>query len=191
MGNTSDASGALDFNNDATNGGSGPVADFQALSDRIEKIGGLLKLTATERLNLTPGQTKAGWLIAETDTGRFYLRTPDQPLGMLLHIPDTGEIALQLSAGWSGSATLRVRDNYASLNGRISSSADATASPFAQGIPERGRPVSERVTFAFEGGSEARHTPIIQPGGGFVLFGKSGAVNDLRLATIPPWPVSA
>jgi len=49
-------------------------ADLQAIADRIEDIGGLLRGTAADRLDLTSSQVKNGWLFYETDTGIGYVR---------------------------------------------------------------------------------------------------------------------
>ncbi|WP_323986191.1 hypothetical protein [Microbacterium plantarum] len=72
---------------------------MQRIADRVEQIGGVLRVTSTERQQLTAGQTKVGWLISETDTGLVYLRTADRPQGLLI-IEDTGWIDLTLANGW-------------------------------------------------------------------------------------------
>ncbi|WP_323985879.1 hypothetical protein [Microbacterium plantarum] len=98
MGNTKSANGSLTMNDDATNDG-GPVADFQAIADRVEQIGGVLKLPSAEREQLVASSTKVGWLLVETDTSRIFLRTPDRPQGLLI-IEDTGWIDLTLASNW-------------------------------------------------------------------------------------------
>lgn len=68
MGHIVNADGTLTIQSTPTQ----TVADMQAIADRAETIGGLLKGTAADRGNLTPGQAKEGWLFSETDTGRVY-----------------------------------------------------------------------------------------------------------------------
>lgn len=70
MGHTTNADGSLT----ATRTPTQTVADFQAGYDRIEEIGGLLKGTRDERLALTSGESQPGWIFAETDTGKVYVR---------------------------------------------------------------------------------------------------------------------
>lgn len=59
------------------------VADMQAIADRVEEAGGVLKLTSAQRTALTSGQVKLGWIISETDTQSLYLVQPGYPQGRL------------------------------------------------------------------------------------------------------------
>jgi hypothetical protein len=61
------------------------VTDMQALADRIEEAGGVLKLSSAERTSLTSGQVKQGWIISETDTQSLYLVQPGYPQGRLFY----------------------------------------------------------------------------------------------------------
>jgi hypothetical protein len=70
MGHIRNADGSLRFQATPNQ----TVADLQALADRIEAVGGFLRGSAASREELTSGQAKDGWLFAETDTGRLYLR---------------------------------------------------------------------------------------------------------------------
>lgn len=72
MGNTKNADGSLVISATPT----GTRADMQAIADRAEEIGGLLKLTSTQRAQLTSSQTQLGWVVSETDTGILWLRRP-------------------------------------------------------------------------------------------------------------------
>lgn len=60
------------------------VADFQGAVDYAEAVGGLLKVTASQRGQLTSAQTKPGWLISELDTGDLYRVTAAAPQGELI-----------------------------------------------------------------------------------------------------------
>jgi len=70
MGNTKAANGALTASPTPTQ----TVADLQAGYDRIEEIGGLLKGTSGQRNALTSSQVSEGWIFAESDTGRLFVR---------------------------------------------------------------------------------------------------------------------
>jgi hypothetical protein len=80
MGHIANADGSLTFTPTPTQ----TVADLQALADRIERVGGILRVTSTEREQLTQQQTHVGMLIAETDTGRLYQVGPEYPQGFLI-----------------------------------------------------------------------------------------------------------
>lgn len=58
--------------------------DHQASADYAERIGGLLKVTAQQRGQLTSSQTKPGWIISELDTGDLYRVTASAPQGVLI-----------------------------------------------------------------------------------------------------------
>lgn len=70
MGHIQDADGTLTIQATPTQ----TVADLQAVADRVEEIGGLLRDPQAERLLLTNSQVKDGWLFFETDTGIGYAR---------------------------------------------------------------------------------------------------------------------
>lgn len=84
------------------------VKDLQDAVDWAEKIGGLLKITSSQRALLTSGQTSLGWLIIETDTGRIYQVTASAPQGELIggaRIPGV-LIGVPTSTTWTYSLTI-------------------------------------------------------------------------------------
>jgi hypothetical protein len=80
MSYTEGADGSLTIGDDA----SSPAADLQKIADLAMKMAGGLKLTEAEREQLTASQTRVGWLLSATDTGRVYLRTAADPMGVLI-----------------------------------------------------------------------------------------------------------
>lgn len=121
MGHSLDARGKPTFTPTPTQ----TVADLQAGADFTEEIGGLIKVTSSERGSLTSADTSVGWLISETDTGRLYMRTAASPQGELIYIPT--ELESVSFVGIYGSSTaspvrLRVRSGQAFLEGIATSS---------------------------------------------------------------------
>lgn len=98
MGHTLNADGEPEYTPTPTQ----TVADLQAAVAYASKIGGLLKVTASERTSLTSGQTKPGWLIVETDTGNVYRVLAGSPQGVKV-IEDSGwvEYSSLPSSGFS------------------------------------------------------------------------------------------
>lgn len=123
-----------------------------------------------------------GRMLMTSDTGFVYRWTG---AAWKVVAGDTGNVALTLESGWTGSSTYRVVNGMASMNGRLDATSGAGA--VVTVVPAVARPASERVTLGIASG--LLQTIIIQPSGNVTLFGKSGAVSDLRLASIPPWAV--
>lgn len=71
MGHVKNADGSLTINPTPST-----VGDLQAIADLAMELGGLLKGTSTQRLQLTGSQVRPGWLFSETDTGALYQRLP-------------------------------------------------------------------------------------------------------------------
>lgn len=130
-----------------------------------------------------------GRMLMTSDTGFIY-RWSGTAWGVVSG--DTGDVALSLATGWSAGSspsTLRVRNGYASLNGRIDAAAGVGGTTIAN-LPVGARPTVERIAVAFDGGLTPR-VVIIQPGGTLLEFGRGTAArSDFRLASIPPWPVT-
>lgn len=91
MSYTEGADGSLTIGDDASN----VAADLQKIADLAMKMAGGLKLTEAEREQLTASQSRVGWLFSETDTGRVYLRTKTDPMGVLIAGADLPHFAYQ------------------------------------------------------------------------------------------------
>lgn len=104
---------------------------------------------------------------------------------------DTGAQNITYETGWSTDSvqgTYRVVNGMCSLNGRIKATAGAGGDAFTT-LPVGARPASERVTLGFNAGTY--QTIIIGTSGAVSVFGRgTSALTDLRLATIPPFPVA-
>lgn len=104
---------------------------------------------------------------------------------------DTGDQNITYATGWSTDSvqgTYRVVNGMCSLNGRIKATAGAGGDAFTT-LPVGARPASERVTLGFNAGNY--QTIIIGTSGAVSVFGRgTSAMTDLRLATIPPFPVA-
>lgn len=163
------------------------AADMNKLIALIGEVGNHRVGSTSERDALTGAKLYEGLLWGNTTTGAIERRTGSG--WKVVVYPDSGEVEVGRAAGWTASVTptLRTRSGYASVNGRISGESSAGASPFGAALPAAARPLTERITFGLDG-ANTLHTIVIQPGGGFVVLTKSGALNDLRLGTIPPWP---
>lgn len=144
MGNTKDATGAVS----ATPTPTQTVADLQAGYDRIEAIGGLLKVTSQARQNLTASQTKVGWLIVEIDTGRIYERTSDAPQGKLVYGRVVGQFGADGNAVIDSSTLELGADGWVDLEAtpRRQGSTDYSTSLILGVVPEGFRPPENKVT---------------------------------------------
>lgn len=93
-------------------------------------------------------------------------------------------------AGWSSGApcTLFVRGGWAMLNARVDGAANAGDNMFQ--LPAAAIPSEQIVGIAMNGGN-SHYTLIILTSGIMTLYGHgAAAVADLRLATMPPWPIT-
>lgn len=144
MGNSKDATGALT----ATPTPTQTVADLQAGYDRIEQIGGLLRITSAQRQNLTASQTKIGWLIVETDTGRVYLRTADAPQGKLVHGRIVGQFGADGNAVLDSSTLELGADGWVDLEAtpRRQGATDYSTSLILGVVPQAFRPAEDKIT---------------------------------------------
>lgn len=177
MGHSLDAAGKPTFQASPTQ----TVIDLQAAVDYAEKVGGLLKVTADQRQNLTSSQVKLGWLISETDTGRLYLSTAAKPQGELVHTPET-TAALTFAGIYSSSSdspvTTRSKNGRAQLEGvAVSTVAVFEAGPtYTLGqVAEGYRPAKDQV-FAVPAFSTILARLLVQSGG-TVLFQVSANFN--------------
>lgn len=102
MGHIEAANGLLTITDDAAADG-GPANDMQAIVDLIALIGGVLKGTADDRNNLTPGQSLPGWLFSEVDTNLIYKRIAS---GWIPVVDPGTELTaftqFNFGGGWSG-----------------------------------------------------------------------------------------
>lgn len=144
MGYTEAADGSLTISDDASN----PADDLQKIADLAMKVGGGIRVTSTQRQNLTAAQTKLGWFIVETDTGRVYLRTSDYPQGKLMY----GRIAGQFGADGNAvidSSTLELgADGWVDLEAtpRRQGSTDYSTSLILGVVPQGFRPSEDKIT---------------------------------------------
>lgn len=187
MGHSLDAAGKPLFSSTPTQ----TVTDLQAAVDYAETVGGLLKLTSTERNALTSDETQPGWLIAEKNTGYLYLVLDGEPQGRLIY-SDTGDQPISLNGGWSTepgspSPTYRVKGSMASLNGRIRAGTGATTHAFT--LPPEARPSGEIVMGVMTDDSTFE-TVIINPSGAVTFYDLIIPATDYRLASIPAWPTA-
>lgn len=177
MGNSLDSTGKPVFQSSPPQ----TVLDLQAAVDYAEKVGGLLKVTANQRQNLTSSQVKLGWLISETDTGRLYLSTASKPQGELVHTPEeTGSVGFAgiYSSSSVSPVQIRSKNGRATLEGvAISTTATFDAGPtFTLGtIPAGFRPATDQV-FAVPAFSTVLARLLVQSSGG-VLFQVSATFN--------------
>lgn len=124
------------------------VADLQAGYDRTEQIGGLLKITSAQRASLTASQTRIGWLIVETDTGRVYLRTADYPQGKLMYGRVTGQFGADGNAVIDSSTLELGADGWVDLEAtpRRQGSTDYSTSLILGVVPQGFRPSEDKIT---------------------------------------------
>lgn len=102
MGYTVADDGEPQFNNDASNGGAGPVHDIAGAVAWASRIGGLLKGSRSERTSLTARQVRLGWVFVETDTQQVFLCTSVSPLEFqYLGGGSTGWVPVAPAANWS------------------------------------------------------------------------------------------
>ena len=102
----------------------------------------------------------------------------------------TGDVDIVLNGGWSDTiqnATVRVRNGWASMNGRLDAGTGATMTAFT--LPAGARPTAQFVSSVMTS-SNTLQTLIIQPGGDVIFYNLSLPASDYRLATVPPWPVA-
>lgn len=170
-----------------------PPVDLAAMADTVQaglnsvREGAAYRTgTDAERLALPPGELFDGLLFYATDTqlewrynGTQWVRT------------DSGEVNLTLNGGWSsteGTAAYRIKNGYASLNGRLATSAGATTTAFT--LPVGARPTSTRVTLVSVGGTSEVEAVVIDSSGSVLFADMTIPTGDYRLASIPPWPVA-
>lgn len=142
--------------------------------------------TDAERLALPPGELFDGLRFYATDTGIEWRYNGTQWVRI-----DSGEVNLTLNGGWSntaGTATYRVKNGYASLNGRLATSTGATATAFT--LPAGARPSSQRVEMVSVGGTAGVQAVIINTNGVVTFSDMTIPTGDYRLASISPWPVA-
>lgn len=174
MGNTLDATGKPTYSSTPLQ----TVADLQAGVGYTEKVGGLLKVTASQRGALLSSQVKPGWLISETDTGRLYVSTVGTPQGELIHTPETtasvawGTSGSTTFSSWSSSpVTIRSKNGRVNLEG-VAVSTSATFDPgtsYTLGtVPEGYRPDKEQV-FAVPAYAMVLARLLVQPGGALIF----------------------
>ena len=170
-----------------------PPIDLAAMADTIQgALNGVRSEQAyqvgtdAERLAISgPGLFK-GLIFYATDTNLEW-RYDGSAWGRT----DTGNINLTLNGGWSnasGVASVRARSGYASLNGRLATSAGATANAFT--LPVGTRPPSTRVTLVSVGGTTGVQAVTISSSGSVSFPDMTIPTGDYRLASIPPWPVA-
>jgi hypothetical protein len=187
MGYTLDSRGKPTFTPSPTQ----TVADLTAAVEYADKVGGLLRMSSSDRELLTSDDVLPGWVISEIDTGNLFQVTASSPMGVPLVTKDTGDVAISLNGGWTNGASpasYRVKGGMASLNGRISAATGASTVAFV--LPPVARPSSERVTSVMLATGNDYQTLIIGSGGGVTFFNLVLPAADYRLASIPPWPVA-
>lgn len=169
------------------------TVDLAAMADSVQDAlnnvrGGQAYQVGTdaERLALSGSGLFKGLIFYTTDTDLEW-RYDGSAWGRT----DTGDIALTLNGGWSntsGVASVRARSGYASLNGRLATSAGATANAFV--LPPGTRPSSTRVTLVSVGGTSGVQAVTISSSGSVSFSDMTIPTGDYRLASIPPWPVA-
>ena len=184
MGYTLDAYGKPVFSKTPTQ----TVVDLQAAADFAGEFANVRVGIASDRGALTPGEIRPGMLFSETDTGRLLVALAGGGWRDV-HVPDTGNVPLGLVSGWSSTvpaAAARVKGGFTSLNGRLSATAGAST-VFAT-LPAGARPAVQVVTMAYDSAPSTWHTLIIDTNGTMNLLSKTGAIGDLRLDTVSPFP---
>lgn len=139
---------------------------------------------AAARAGLTG--VKPGDTYQETDAGKITWRRNTAGLWRVSNT--NGPIALTLNSGWTASqaVTFEVRGGLLILNGRLS--ATSGAGTLAATLPPDYRPLAPRV-MTFTDVTTIKDL-IIGTDGTITQFGKGSTVTtDMRLATIPPFPV--
>ena len=183
MGNTQDATGKRIFDDVYTF-----PQDLQDLAGDVHLFANTRVGTSSERGVLAPGLIRPGMLFSETDTGRLLVALASGGW-RAVHVPDTGNVPLGLASGWSSTApaaAARVKGGFTSLNGRLSATAGAST-VFAT-LPAGARPSVQVVTMAYDSVPSTWHTLIIDTNGTMNLLSKTGAIGDLRLDTVSPFP---
>lgn len=191
MGHSSDATGKPVITPTPTQ----TVADMQAIADYAEKVGGLLKVSSSERTSLTSGQTKPGWLISETDTGSLFLVTAASPQGVPVW-GDSGWVSLSgsLVSGWSVQSpdtfAYRVRGRSLFFRGRLDSSTGAATTILGAALPTYARPSQEYNARVFVTSGEATSYVVsVTTSGQVIVYKGSNAVNDLPMNAIGGIPL--
>lgn len=120
------------------------------------------------------------------------MQTVQTALNTKVNATDTSS-AIALNGGWSnvsgaGVATYRVKNGYASLNGRLATGTGATPAAFL--LPVEARPSEARVHSVSVGGTSGVQAVIIQPDGIVRFPDMSIPTADYRLASIGVWPVA-
>ena len=112
-----------------------------------------------------------------------------QSTGGLWRVLNSPPAALALNAGWTNPggipATYEVRSGILVLWGRLSGTSGAGA--VVATLPPDFRPLKEIVVMYVDGATLRDF--IIGASGTLTAYGKSGAVADMRLATIAPFPI--
>lgn len=188
MGYTQNADGSLVINPTPKT-----VEDLQAIADLAMRVGGVLKVTSGERTSLAASQTRVGWLISETDTGRLYLRTAEAPQGVLIR-SDTGWVTPDLVAGWTVQDPdvfgYRVVNGALHFRGRLRATAAAVQSILAVPLPVEARPQQEYNARVFvTSGTTASFVVSVTTGGQVIIYKGTGVVNDLPLNAIGGIPL--
>lgn len=196
MGYVTDARGKPVFNDDANNGGAGPLSDLQAGVDYAERVGGVLKMTSAERTQLTASQTEIGWLISETDTGRLFLVTPALRQGRLIYAPDTQwQDCPPLSAGWTAfegdRIQYRVQGGVLYFRGRVNGTSSAPQQIFTAPLPAGARVDVDAPMTMSETNAAMNRVPVsVLANGHLLVYKGTGTPTQLSLATIPPRPIA-
>ena len=172
-----------------------PPIDLAAMADTIQDA---LDAVRSERAGFNQqfygpaaGRTaltgvKPGDTYQETDAGKLTWR--QNTAGLWRVFNTDGPIALTLNSGWTSSqaATFEVRGGLLILNGRLSATSGAGTT--AATLPPDYSPLAPRV-MTFTDLTTIKDL-IIGTDGTITQFGKGSTVTtDMRLATVPPFPV--
>lgn len=172
-----------------------PPVDLAAMADTVQSA---LDAVRSERSGFNQqfygpaaGRTaltgiKPGDTYQETDAGKLTWRQSTAGLWRVFNT--NGPITLTLNSGWTSSqaATFEVRGGLLILNGRLSATSGAGTT--AATLPPDYRPLAPRV-MTFTDVTTIKDL-IIGTDGTITQFGKGSTVTtDMRLATIPPFPV--
>lgn len=158
------------------------------LADVYDHFGDTSKFAVADAASLPASGNWPGRMLMTSDTG-FVYRWLGSAWKMVAG--DTGDVDVTYSTGWSTDSvqgTYRVLNGMLSLNGRIKATV-SVGSAVMFVLPVGARPTAQRVTFGQGNGGD--QTIIFDTNGNVSMSGRGTiAVTDMRLATIPPQPVT-
>ena len=172
-----------------------PPIDLAAMADTIQtglnNVRGEITSQNQQFYGPAAGRTaltgvKPGDTYQEADGSKIQWVQTNGGLWRVLNSPPA---ALALNAGWTNPggipATYEVRGGLLMLWGRLSGTAGAGA--VVATLPPGYRPLQEIVVMCVDGATLRDF--IIGTSGTLTAYGKSGAVADMRLSTVPPFAI--